>query len=109
MRILAIISGEYGTRHVSNLRQNGPASWIFETWKAPSLFPPIIDYPEDYLPASLPATDLLLAFGEQRGIIELIPDIAQMTGAQAVIAPVDNEAWLPRRPGAATARLARKN
>ncbi len=28
----------------------------------------------------------------------MLPDIARMTGAQAVIAAVDNEAWLPRGP-----------
>jgi hypothetical protein len=96
MRILAIISGEYGARHVANLIENGPDTWRIETWKAPAVLPPMIDYPEDFLPSSLPSTDLLLAFGEHRGIAELIPDIAQMTGAKAVIAPVDSEAWLPR-------------
>jgi hypothetical protein len=30
---------------------------------------------------------------------ELLPDIVQLTGAQAVIAPIDNSAWLP--PGLA--------
>jgi hypothetical protein len=40
--------------------------------------------------------DLILAFGEHKGIIELLPDAAKMTGAKAVLAPVDNEAWLPR-------------
>ena len=96
MRILAIISGEYGRRHVANLRLNGPAGWQIETWTAPSILPPVIDYPEDYLPPSLPGADLLLAFGEQRGIAELIPDIARLCGARAVIAPIDSEAWLPR-------------
>lgn len=96
MHLLAIISGEYGKRHVANLRANGPADWMIETWTAPSILPPVIDYPEDYLPASLPGADLLLGFGEQRGIAELIPDIAQLSGAHAVIAPIDSEAWLPR-------------
>lgn len=96
MRLLAIVSGEYGNRHVANLRQHAPAGWVIETWAAPAILPPVIDYPEDYLPETLPATDLLLSFAELRGVAELIPEIAGMTGAQAVIAPVDNEAWLPR-------------
>ncbi len=96
MKLLAIISAEYGTRHVANLRQHGPASWSIETWQAPAIFPPMIDYPEDYLPKELPGCDLLLHFGEHRAIAELVPDIARMTGAQAVVAPVDSEAWLPR-------------
>jgi hypothetical protein len=96
MKILAIISGEYGRRHVANLSAHAPQGWQIESWTAPSVLPPMIDYPEDYLPASLPAADLLLAFGEHRGIAELIPDVAKLSGAKAVIAPIDSEAWLPR-------------
>ncbi len=96
MKILAIISGEYGKRHVENIRKHGPSSWHIETWQAPSAFPLVIDYPEDFLPENLPPADLILHFGEHKGIAELIPDMAKMTGAKAVIAPVDNEAWLPR-------------
>jgi hypothetical protein len=96
VRILAIISGEYGRRHVDNIRQHGPAEWQIEVWQAPAVLPPVVDYPEDYLPESLPQADLILAFGEHKGVAELLPEIAQMTGAQAVIAPVDREEWLPR-------------
>ncbi|MFC2065207.1 DUF166 domain-containing protein, partial [Chloroflexota bacterium] len=60
------------------------------------ILPQVIDYPEDYLPESLPPADLVLAFGEHKGVAELIPDVAQMCGATAVIAGVDNEAALPR-------------
>ena len=97
MRILTIISGgEYGQRHLANIRKHAPASWQIEAWQAPAAFPLMIDYPEDFLPASLPAADLLLSFAEHKGVAELLPDIAKMTGARAVIAPVDSEAWLPR-------------
>jgi hypothetical protein len=96
MKILAVISGDYGQRHVNNIRSHAPSNWQIEVWRAPATFPLIIDYPEDFLPESLPPADLLLAFGEHKGVAELIPDIAKMTGAQAVIASVDNEAWLPR-------------
>ena len=96
MQILTIVSGEYGQRHVTNIRTHGPAEWTIETWKAPSLLPPVMDYPEDYLPDELPSADLILSFAEIPGVAELLPDIAQMTGAKAVLAPVDNETWLPR-------------
>ena len=96
MKILAIISGEYGERHVSNIQVYAPQNWSIEIWQAPAVLPPVIDYPEDYLPETLPSTDLILSFGEHKGIAELLPDIAEMTGARAVLAPVDNEAWLPR-------------
>jgi hypothetical protein len=56
----------------------------------------MIDYPEDHLPESLPPADLILSFAEHKGVAELLPDIARMTGAKAVVAAVDSEAWLPR-------------
>jgi len=96
MRILAIISGEYGRRHVDNIRTHGPSSWQVESWQAPAVLPPIVDYPEDHLPATMPGADLLLSFGEIKGVAEMLPEIAKMTGARAVIAPIDSEAWLPR-------------
>lgn len=96
MRILAIISGDYGQRHVDNIRAHGPAEWTIEVWRAPAVLPPMIDYPEDHLPEELPPADLILSFAELKGAAELLPDIARMTGAHAVIAPVDSEAWLPR-------------
>lgn len=96
MRLLAIYNGEYGRRHIENIKQNGPKHWHMEMWQAPAFLPPVIDYPEDYLPSELPASDLILSFAEVRGVAELLPEIAQMTGAKAVLAPVDNESWLPR-------------
>jgi hypothetical protein len=96
MRILAVISGDYGRRHVENIRDHGPADWEVEVWEAPAVLPPIVDYPEDFVPRSLPQADLILAVGEHRGIAELIPEVARVTGARAVIAPVDREEWLPR-------------
>jgi hypothetical protein len=96
MRILAIISGDYGQRHVDNLRAHGPSEWEIEVWRAPAILPPVIDYPEEYLPKALPPADLILSFGEHPGVAELLPEIAEMTGAQAVIAAVDNESWLPQ-------------
>ncbi|MBX7236040.1 MAG: hypothetical protein K1X65_16755 [Caldilineales bacterium] len=96
MHILAVYSGEYGLRHIANIRAHAPAGWEITVWQAPLLLPPVIDYPEDYLPASLPPCDLLLSFAEHRGVAELLPDIARLTGARAVIAAIDNESWLPR-------------
>jgi len=96
MRLLAIISGEYGQRHVDNIRAHAPSDWVIEVWQAPTLFPLIIDYPEDYVPDTLPPADLILSFGEHKGIAELLPDVARVTGARAVIAGIDSEAWLPR-------------
>jgi len=100
MRVLAIITGEYGQRHVDNIRAHAPSDWAIEVWRAPAFYPPVIDYPEEHLPESLPGeedgVDLILAFAEHKGVAELLPEIVRRTGAQAVIAPVDREEWLPR-------------
>lgn len=96
MRILVIISGQYGQRYVDNLRAHGPRSWTVHLWQAPAFLPRMIDDPADFLPAAFPPADLILAAHELSGVAELIPDIARMAGARAVIAPVDNENWLPR-------------
>ncbi|MCP4390039.1 MAG: hypothetical protein GY802_17225, partial [Gammaproteobacteria bacterium] len=96
MRILIILTGEYGQRHADNIRKYASDGWQIEIWKAPAAYPLVIDYPEDFLPETLPPADLILSFAEVKGVAELLPDIAEMTGAQAVVAGVDNEAWLPR-------------
>ena len=97
MQILAIVTpGEYGARHVKNIQAHKPERWEIEVWQAPVVLPPIIDYPEDYLPEAFAPADLILSFAEHKGVAELLPDIAQMSEAKAVIAAVDNEVWLPR-------------
>ena len=96
MRILAIFSGEYGKRHIDNIVKHGRDTWKIETWQAESIYPPMIDYPEDYLPENFPPADLILSFAEHKAVAELLPDIARMTQARGVIAAVDNEQWLPR-------------
>ena len=96
MKILVIVTGEYGKRHLKNIREHGPKSWEIETWQTPSVFPPFIDDPEDFLPDQLPAADLILSFAEHRGAAELLPEIARMVKAQAVLVAVDDELWLPR-------------
>jgi thymidylate synthase len=96
MRLLAIINSEYGQRHVDNILAHRPEGWELEIWQAPRVLPQVIDYPEDYLPAELPAADLILSFAEHKGVAELLPEVAGMTGARAVIAAIDNEACLPR-------------
>lgn len=95
MRILAIVQGQYGRRMVKNIRENGPKEWAVEMWPAPVSLPPTIDDPTEYLPSSLPRADLILCLTDQKGAVQLLPDIARMTGAQGVIVAVDNHAALP--------------
>ncbi len=95
MRILAIVQGEYGNRIVANIRRHLPAGWQVEIWTAPRVLPPVIDYPEEFLPETFAPADLLLSLGEHPGVAEFLPDIAKMCGARAVLAPIDNVAYLP--------------
>lgn len=96
MRIYAAIQGEYGQRIVDNLIEHGPQDWEVLVWEAPRFLPIIVDDPEEFLPEDPPRADLILSLVENRSASELIPDLAVVAGAQAVIAPVDNRAWLPR-------------
>ena len=96
MKILAIVTGEYGNRHVRNITEHGPKNWEINTWKTPPVFPPFIDDPDDLLPEKLPSADLILSFAEHKGAAELLPEIASKTGATAVLVAVDDESWLPR-------------
>ena len=96
LRILAVITGEYGKRHVANILRYGPATWSVSDWRAPSPLPPVIDEPDEFVPDSLPPADLILSFAESAAVALLIPAVVRITGARSVIAGVDNEAWLPR-------------
>ena len=96
MRILIITQGEYGKRMLDNVRQHAPPKWVVEGWQAPANLPMVMDYPEGYVPDSLPAVDLILSLGENPGVAELLPEVAKRTGARALIAPVDRSEWLPK-------------
>lgn len=104
MRLLVITQGEYGKRIASNIREHAPADWSVAEWVAPAGLPLIIDEPEDFLPDSLPQADLVLSLGENPGVAELLPEIARLSGAKAVIASVDSVAWLPAGLAAQTAK-----
>jgi len=99
MHILAVVQGNYGRRIADHIQKCAPSHWKIEVYSFPPTLPPIIDEPEQFLPESLPRADLLLSLGENRGVAELIPNMVEMSGARAVIAPVDNRDWLP--PGLA--------
>ena len=95
MRILTLITGDYSQRFVENLNLHAPAKWTTNTWQTPKALPIVLDYPEDYVPESLPSADLILSLAELPGVAEMIPEIARRSKAKAVIAPIDNQAWLP--------------
>lgn len=99
LRILAVPQGQWGTRIADNISRSCPADWDVHRWAAPRVLPPIIDDPDDFLPAALPAADLLIALGDTAGVAQLVPDIVRLCGAKSVIAPIDRNESLP--PGLA--------
>ena len=94
-RVLAVFQGQWGQRITENIQKRAPQDWSVESWTAPRILPPIIDDPQDYLPPSFPPADLVLALGDVPGLAQLVPDIARMCGARAVIAPIDRNESLP--------------
>lgn len=99
LTILAVTQAQWGERIAENIGRNCPANWTVHRWAAPKVLPQIVDDPDDFLPAALPAADLVLALGDTPGVASLIPDIVQRCGARAVIAPIDRNESLP--PGLA--------
>ena len=99
MHILAVTQGVYGDRIVENIRKRGPAGWRIEVYNPPRALPSIIDEPEEFLPEEMPRIDLVLLLGESSKVAQLIGGIASLTGAKAVVAPIDDSSWMP--PGLA--------
>ena len=95
MRILVALQGEYGKRIAGHLNEYAPGDWTIETVTLPPRLPMVIDEPEDFLPSDISSTDLLLALIESDGAAQLIPALAKLCGAGAVIVPVDDPSWLP--------------
>ncbi len=95
LRVLAVTQALWGERIAAHIAAHAPAGWRVQSWAAPRVIPPVVDDPEEYLPESLPASDLVLALGEVPGLAQLIPDIVRLAGARAVIAPIDRNESLP--------------
>jgi hypothetical protein len=97
--VLAVTQGQWGERIADNVHRFAPPTWEVHRWAAPRALPLLVDDPAEHLPSQLPAVDLILALGETAGVAQLIPDMARLTGAKAVIAPIDRNESLP--PGLA--------
>jgi hypothetical protein len=94
-RLLVLTQGLWGERIASNVRAQAPDWQVFD-WAAPKAMPLVIDDPADFLPETLPEADLLLALGDTAGLAQLVPDAVRLSGARAVIAPIDREVSLPQ-------------
>lgn len=95
MRILAWVAGQYGERVAEHVSRYAPETWRVIVRRPPRGLPMVLDDPEEYLPEELPDADLILYMGESDRAAQLLPALAARVGARAVIAPIDNEAWIP--------------
>jgi hypothetical protein len=95
LRVLAVTQGQWGERIADHVGRFHPPSWAVHRWAAPRSLPLLIDEASEFLPPALPNVDLVLALGETTGVAQLIPDIVKLTGARAVIAPIDRNESLP--------------
>jgi hypothetical protein len=95
MRILSAVQGDYGKRIVRHIKEFSPEDWIVEIMTIPRALPLVIDEPEEFLPSDVESAELLLALIESEGASQLVPALAKLCGARAVLVPVDNPAWLP--------------
>ena len=85
MRILIAIQGSYGKRMVDNIRKNAPVDWQVNELVFPADLPAIIDDPDAFMARDLPKADLLISLGEHPGIAQMIPDMAERTGAAEAV------------------------
>jgi hypothetical protein len=92
LRLLVITQSAYGERIADYVRRRAPRHWLVQQWAVPPLDG---QEPGDLLPPVLPAAELILSLGETPYIARLLPEIAQMTQARSVIAPIDDGRWLP--------------
>jgi hypothetical protein len=62
----------------------------------PSSFPQVIEEPRHHIPESMGRCQLLIVLSESPSLSSLIPDLARSSGAEAIIAPIDDDKCLPR-------------
>jgi NAD-dependent dihydropyrimidine dehydrogenase PreA subunit len=95
MRIYIISSGNYGSRIVNNLAEQGLASSMVGLEEIPENLPEFIDEFRDYIPDNIPEADLILAVGLFGDINMIVPIIALKSGAKSVIIPIHNPSQIP--------------
>ncbi|MFC1963705.1 DUF166 domain-containing protein [Chloroflexota bacterium] len=95
MHILVFTQGPYGERILRHIRETSLAGWTVGSVELPRALPPIIDDPDEFITQDLPEADLIVFLSESPQAPQLIPDVAVMIKAKAVIAPIDNSSWMP--------------
>ena len=114
MRLSVFYSGDFGRKVVGNLVNSDSfcvscgdlcdhcresrasfASMIVGLFELRKDLPDFVEEPLDYIPDDLHDCDLIIAIDLHPDLLMTIPDIAEMTGAQAVIIPIDDSHIVP--------------
>lgn len=95
MKILILLHGNYGIRIAENMTARSPEDWHIDVLELPKALPVIVDEPGRFLPAEIPAADLVLHLAETSRAAQLLPEAVRRSAAQAAIAPIDNNVWIP--------------
>lgn len=95
MKLLILIQGKYGQRIADHIDANKPQDWQLTTWLVPPITESVVDEPELYLPDNLEQADLILHLAESPQTAQLLPALAEKTGAKGIIASIDSSAWIP--------------
>jgi hypothetical protein len=96
MRILIVVQGWYGERIARHILQCKPGHWEVDVTRMPSSLPQVIEEPRQHIPGSMGRCQLLIVLSESPSLSSLIPDFAWSSGAEAIIAPIDDDKCLPR-------------
>ncbi|MDG6242953.1 MAG: DUF166 family protein [Methanolobus sp.] len=114
MRLSIFYSGEFGKKIVGNLVNSDSfcvscgelcdhcreprtcfAPLIMGIFELRTDLPDFVEEPMEYIPAGLPMSDLIIAIDLHPDLLMAVPDIVTMTGAKAVIIPVDDSRLVP--------------
>jgi hypothetical protein len=97
LRLLVFTQGQYGERILDNLRERAPTGWEIDDKRLPETLPQMLDDPHEVVAGFRFSGewDLVLFMGESPSAFSLLPAIMERSQAKAVIAPVDDYAWLP--------------
>lgn len=94
MKVLIFYEGDFGKRFWENIATHGPGGWEVNGYPYTKKVPAMVEELSDYLPQDLPTCDLLISVQEHPVVAEMIPLFIKEIGARAVIAPIDNKAYL---------------
>ncbi|WP_319508484.1 DUF166 family protein [uncultured Methanolobus sp.] len=114
MRLSVFYSGEFGKKVVGNLVNSDSfcvscgelcdhcreprasfAPMIVGLFELRTDLPDFVEEPTEYIPDNLPLCDLIIAIDLHPDLLSAVPDIAAMSGAKAVIIPVDDSRLAP--------------